>query len=145
MLPPTAPAACPHPAADRWLRQSRPNARPSVECLARPRSGEYSGFDQTARTAWAGGKAKVISELRKQFGYPIVAMVGDGATDLEARPPADVFVGFGGIAQRPEVMANADLWVTDFSDVQAILDEAEAAKAGAEAAAGTGAEGEPRS
>ncbi|KAA0166267.1 hypothetical protein FNF31_01493 [Cafeteria roenbergensis] len=117
------------PLADRL---SLPRSRVFANTILFGDEGEYSGFDQTAPTAWAGGKAKVIAQLRQEHGYPVVAMVGDGATDLEARPPADVFVGFGGIAQRPEVMANADLWVTDFADVQAILDEAAAATEAAE-------------
>ncbi|CAE7716091.1 PSPH [Symbiodinium sp. KB8] len=114
------------------LRCASAGGRRLASRIAPRAMGEYSGFDQTAPTAWAGGKAKVIAQLRQEHGYPVVAMVGDGATDLEARPPADVFVGFGGIAQRPEVMANADLWVTDFADVQAILDEAAAATEAAE-------------
>jgi phosphoserine phosphatase len=30
-------------------------------------------------------------------------MVGDGATDMQAKPPADAFIGFGGIAVREKV------------------------------------------
>lgn len=30
-------------------------------------------------------------------------MVGDGATDAVACPPADAFIGFGGIVARPSV------------------------------------------
>ena len=43
-------------------------------------------------------------------------MIGDGATDLEARQPggADLFVGYGGIAQRAVVVKGADWFVTSF-------------------------------
>jgi hypothetical protein len=34
--------------------------------------------------------------------------VGDGATDLEARPPADTFVAFAGVVERPAVIDAAD-------------------------------------
>ena len=44
-------------------------------------------------------------------------MVGDGATDLQARPPADVMLGFGGIAVRPAVRDGADWFVYDFASV----------------------------
>lgn len=44
-------------------------------------------------------------------------MVGDGVTDLQARPPADLFVGFGGIVTRDIVKKEADWFVTDFDDL----------------------------
>ena len=50
-------------------------------------------------------------------------MVGDGATDLEARPPADGFIGYGGIVVREKVKAGADWFVTDFSELIAGLDD----------------------
>ena len=37
---------------------------------------------------------------------------GDGATDMEARPPADIFVGFGGNVIREKVKGGADWFVT---------------------------------
>lgn len=46
-----------------------------------------------------------------------MAMIGDGVTDLQARPPADLFVGFGGIVTRQVVKENADWFVTDFSEL----------------------------
>lgn len=52
-------------------------------------------------------------------------MVGDGATDLEARPPADVFVGFGGVAVRAAVRDGADLFVTDFAELVRVRRDAE--------------------
>ena len=36
-------------------------------------------------------------------------LVGDGATDLEARPVVDSFVAFAGVADRPNVTAHADV------------------------------------
>ena len=41
-------------------------------------------------------------------------MVGDGATDAEAAPPADAFIGFGGNVVREGVKARAKWYVTDF-------------------------------
>jgi len=63
----------------------------------------------------------VVRRLLASGGYVSVAMVGDGATDMEARPPADVFVGFGGVAVRPDVRRGADLWATDFGQVLDLL------------------------
>jgi phosphoserine phosphatase len=44
-------------------------------------------------------------------------MVGDGATDMQAKPPADAFIGYGGIAVRPAVAAGADWFVRSFDEV----------------------------
>jgi len=52
--------------------------------------------------------------LKKRHNFRTVAMVGDGATDLEARPPADLFVGFGGIMERQVVREGADIFVKEF-------------------------------
>jgi len=35
-------------------------------------------------------------------------MVGDGTTDLEARPVVDLFVAFAGVVERPNVVNAAD-------------------------------------
>lgn len=51
-------------------------------------SGEYAGFDETQLTAESGGKGKVIAHLKEQFSFKNVVMIGDGATDMEACPPA---------------------------------------------------------
>tara|TARA_B110000091_G_C13632996_1_gene397933 strand:+ start:119 stop:814 length:696 start_codon:yes stop_codon:yes gene_type:complete len=75
--------------------------------------GSYAGFDDTELTAWSGGKARVMEELQKAHGDPIV-MVGDGATDVEARPPATAVIGFGGNVERESVVRDADWFVYDF-------------------------------
>ena len=80
-------------------------------------TGAYAGFDDTALTSRTGGKPKVVEELKKRPGHEVVAMIGDGATDMEARPPADVFIGFGGNAVREKVKAGADWFVTDFGEL----------------------------
>ncbi|KAI1706425.1 phosphoserine phosphatase [Ditylenchus destructor] len=41
-------------------------------------------------------------------------MIGDGATDAEACPPADAFIGFGGNQVRETVQKLADWYVYDF-------------------------------
>lgn len=57
----------------------------TINCLI---SGEYAGFDESQPTAESGGKGKVISMLKEQYGFKTIVMIGDGATDLEACPPA---------------------------------------------------------
>jgi phosphoserine phosphatase len=79
--------------------------------------GEYAGFDSQRPTAQAGGKAAVLFRLKRQFGYHPLVMVGDGATDLEAKPPADFFIGYGGVVVREKVRTQADWFVTDFTEL----------------------------
>lgn len=63
-------------------------------------NGNYIGFDHNELTSDSGskeiGKAGVCGLLKKLHSYQKLVMVGDGATDAEACPPADAFIGFGG-------------------------------------------------
>ena len=83
--------------------------------------GNFVGFDRNEPTSRAGGKAVVVGKLKEKFGYDPLFMVGDGATDMEARPPADVFVGFGGIIVREKVKLGADWFVTDMQELISCL------------------------
>ena len=44
-------------------------------------------------------------------------MIGDGMTDLEAYPPADLFIGFGGNVLRENVQKQAPWYVTTFKEL----------------------------
>ena len=70
--------------------------------------GSYAGFDINELTSDSGnkqiGKAGVCGLLKKLHGYRNLVMVGDGATDAEACPPADAFVGFGGNQVRKSLL-----------------------------------------
>jgi phosphoserine phosphatase len=57
-------------------------------------AGNYSGFDDKELTCRDGGKASVIDRLMALHDYTNVVMIGDGATDMQARPPASAFIGF---------------------------------------------------
>ena len=80
-------------------------------------TGSYAGFDEEQLTCRQDGKAKVIQHLKSDFGYERVVMVGDGSTDLAAKPPADAFIGFGGNAVRQVVKEKADWFVMSFNDL----------------------------
>lgn len=69
--------------------------------------GEYAGFDRASPLARSGGKRTVLEQWLPELPRPIM-LVGDGATDLEARPPADRFVAFAGVVERPAVIDAAD-------------------------------------
>lgn len=80
-------------------------------------NGEYAGFDENEPTSRSGGKGLVIRRLKEQHGYQRLIMIGDGATDAEACPPADGFIGFGGNVTREEVRKKASWYVTDFQEL----------------------------
>ncbi|KAJ3590975.1 hypothetical protein NHX12_008923 [Muraenolepis orangiensis] len=80
-------------------------------------NGEYAGFDDSQPTAESGGKGRVISMLKEQYGFKSVVMIGDGATDLEACPPANAFIGFGGNVIRPQVKERSSWFVTSFGEL----------------------------
>ena len=84
------------------------------------KTGQYVGFDVNEPTSRAGGKGVVVGGLKEKFGYEPIIMVGDGATDMEARPPATAFVGFGGVIVREAVKKGSDWYVMD---VQEMIDE----------------------
>jgi phosphoserine phosphatase len=85
--------------------------------------GSFLGHDQEAETARSGGKAAVVSRLKAAHGYRMVVMVGDGATDMEARAEggANAFIGFGGNVKRDQVVQGADWFVTDFCELTALV------------------------
>ncbi|XP_049873802.1 phosphoserine phosphatase isoform X2 [Pectinophora gossypiella] len=84
-------------------------------------NGEYAGFDENEPTSRSGGKGLVIRRLKEQYGYQRLIMIGDGATDAEASPPADGFIGFGGNVVREEVKKRASWYVTDFQELISTL------------------------
>lgn len=82
--------------------------------------GYYAGFDTNAPTSYDGGKAETVRQLRlaaDNKGPWIV--IGDGITDLQARPPADICIGYGGVVTREAVKIGADIFITDFRQLLA--------------------------
>ncbi|HET8654563.1 MAG TPA: HAD-IB family phosphatase [Longimicrobiaceae bacterium] len=116
-------------AALRWLgkevRVLSGGLRPPVEALARELGlepsavaavgisfhgdGSYRDFERGSPLARNGGKPEVI----RAWGLPRPSLlVGDGATDLEARPAVDCFAAFMGVVHRPAVAAGADVVIS---------------------------------
>ncbi|MEM9591147.1 MAG: HAD-IB family phosphatase [Pseudomonadota bacterium] len=71
--------------------------------------GTYAGFDKASPLARPGGKAEVCRIL-SSTGHAL-ALVGDGATDIEARAAGAWVVGFGGVVVRDNVKAAADIFI----------------------------------
>ncbi|XP_059177582.1 phosphoserine phosphatase-like isoform X2 [Physella acuta] len=79
--------------------------------------GSYAGFDTTQLTSESGGKARVVQLIRDQYKFKTVLFIGDGATDMEAAPPADGFIGYGGNVVRAKVKENSAWFITDFQEL----------------------------
>lgn len=113
-------------AALRWLgkevRIISGGLRPPVEALARTlglpaeavgavgiefdAEGRYAGFEHASPLARSGGKEAQI----RAWDLPRpVLLVGDGATDAEARPAVDAFAAYMGVAFREPVARAADI------------------------------------
>jgi phosphoserine phosphatase len=73
-------------------------------------AGAYAGFDEASPLARRGGKAEVARELAAHGGRPAV-MVGDGITDLEAKPEVDLFIGYGGVEEREAVRQGSPVFI----------------------------------
>jgi len=73
-------------------------------------SGEYAGFDERSPLAQGGGKRVLVEQLLREavITRPVL-LVGDGATDLEARPVVDLFLAFAGVARREPVVRGAEI------------------------------------
>eukprot|EP00586_Coscinodiscus_wailesii_P019617 CAMPEP_0172506076 /NCGR_PEP_ID=MMETSP1066-20121228/191692_1 /TAXON_ID=671091 /ORGANISM="Coscinodiscus wailesii, Strain CCMP2513" /LENGTH=277 /DNA_ID=CAMNT_0013282937 /DNA_START=284 /DNA_END=1117 /DNA_ORIENTATION=- len=84
-------------------------------------NGDYAGFDADELTSRDLGKPRALEKIKKENGYETMIMVGDGATDAQAKPPADAFIGFGGVVVRETVKEKACWYVTDFQDMIDIL------------------------
>ncbi len=72
--------------------------------------GSYAGFDTASPLARSGGKRALLESWGDKLERPAM-FVGDGATDLEAKPVVDCFVAFAGVVARPNVVAGADVVV----------------------------------
>lgn len=70
--------------------------------------GAYAGFGTDSPFAQSGGKRRWIEANLTRLPRPIL-LVGDGATDLEARPVVDTFAAFTGVVRRPQVADAADV------------------------------------
>lgn len=67
--------------------------------------GAYTGFETESLLARGQGKEVVL----RKWNLPRPALlVGDGHTDLEARPAVDAFAAYAAVVARPNVVRDAD-------------------------------------
>ncbi len=83
--------------------------------------GEYAGFDEKSPATRSGGKPVRIAEIKAELSAARTVMVGDGASDLEAAPVVDLFVGFGRYTARPKVKAGAGAFIMSLAELPRVL------------------------
>jgi phosphoserine phosphatase len=83
--------------------------------------GSFRGYDAAFPATRSGGKAEVLRRLRGELRPERVVMVGDGVSDLEAKPAADLFVGFGRYAVRERVVREAGAFIRSLAELPQLL------------------------
>jgi phosphoserine phosphatase len=78
--------------------------------------GNYADFDRRSFLTKSGGKELVVRDIRAR-SHGKAALVGDGISDLEAKPAVDLFIGFGGVAVREKVKQNAEVYAMSFDEI----------------------------
>jgi phosphoserine phosphatase len=74
--------------------------------------GRFLDFDRHSVLTRAGGKELTVRDIRSRTKGKAV-FIGDGVSDLEARPAVDLFVGFGGVRVRKTVREKADIFIEE--------------------------------
>jgi phosphoserine phosphatase len=76
-------------------------------------SERYMSYDDAPLTV-SDGKSQIVKQLMTgQSGRSL--LVGDGVSDLLASPAVDLFVGYGGVADRRQVHEQAPLFISSAS------------------------------
>lgn len=83
--------------------------------------GRYAGFDRDFPTTRSGGKPEIIAALKTSLSPEVIAMVGDGVSDLETAPFVDHFIGFLRYVNRPKVAQESPHTATSLSEIPALL------------------------
>lgn len=86
-------------------------------------NGDYTGFCRNEPTSADMGKPKAVQQIKNENGYKTIVMIGDGATDAQAKPPADAFIGFGGVIVREAVKEKACWYVKNFDILTEVVEK----------------------
>ena len=85
-----------------------PASMPNNRRVHRVRERFSSIFKFRKHLFVSGGKAIVCERILQQHRHKRLIVIGDGATDIEAAPPAHAAIGFGGNVVRQTVCLFAD-------------------------------------
>ena len=75
--------------------------------------GNYRGFNHSSPLCSSSGKSVMLRKHLRSGERAV--LVGDGSTDLCCKGVVDLFIGFGGVAERLVVRENADIYFSDSS------------------------------
>jgi len=70
---------------------------------------QYLDYEEGALTV-SNGKAQIVSELLGNHSGRTL-LIGDGVSDLLTAHAVDLFVGYGGVIERPRVLAEAPCYI----------------------------------
>ena len=76
--------------------------------------GRYAGYDASSPLTTSDGKRTIVEQLALPKR---VLAVGDGATDLAAKPAVDLFAAYTGFVARAAVVAGAGAVVENFDQI----------------------------
>ena len=81
-------------------------------------AGGYASFDDSSPLATQSGKRDFVRSLK--LPRPSL-LVGDGATDAEARPAVDSFAAFTRFVRRDAAVSQADYVVSSFEEILSLV------------------------
>ncbi|MEK7497814.1 MAG: HAD-IB family phosphatase [Patescibacteria group bacterium] len=82
------------------------------------KNGNYLGFDTNNPLSNNGGKAIIVKKLKTKMKR--VVFVGDGSTDLDTKEVVDLFIGFGGVVNRPAIEKQSEVYIKK-NNMEAII------------------------
>lgn len=85
------------------------------------KQGKYQDFDKTNPLCQDNGKKQVL-QLIKQAKDRIM-FVGDAMTDFTVNGAVDLFVGFGGVVERPALREKAPVYITCLTKVLQLVND----------------------
>ncbi|VDN98043.1 unnamed protein product [Rodentolepis nana] len=108
-----------HELVDRVAKQlSVPDTHVFANRLIYNNDGLVIDFDRNQPTSRSNGKSEVVAQIKLKLSLNEgVLMVGDGATDAAASPPADAFIGFGGVVVRPSIQKSTPFYFYSFDEM----------------------------
>lgn len=72
--------------------------------------GNYQGINESSPLCSSFGKTNVVRQLLNHGDRSV--FIGDSSTDIACKNIVNVFVGFGGVVERPVVRDNADVYLS---------------------------------
>lgn len=72
--------------------------------------GNYQGINESSPLCSSFGKANVVRQLLNHGDHSV--FIGDSSTDVVCKSIVDLFIGFGGVVERPVVRDNADVYLS---------------------------------